>query len=93
MANLRSRGDVIDVVAQGHEEIKEELGTAVEHFQLHGAAALESAARANDESEVMSPELGVIVGSVGIGISGRCKNGAALNSGLWIADKMLEHVR
>lgn len=69
MVNLRSRGDVIDVVAQGHEEIEEELGAAVEHFQLHGAAALESAAGANDESEVMSPKLGVIVGSVGIGIS------------------------
>ena len=78
-ANSRGRGDVIDVVAQCHEEIKEELGSAIEHFKLHGAAALESAAGADDESQVVSSELGVIIRSVGIGISGRGQNSAALN--------------
>lgn len=58
------------MIAQGHEEIKEELGATIEHLQLHGAAAFEGAARANDESQVMSSELGVAVGSVCICISG-----------------------
>ncbi len=61
--------DVIDVIAQGHEEIKEELRTAVVHLQLHGAAPLEGASAANDESEVVGPQLGVRVWGVGVGIA------------------------
>lgn len=78
----RGGGDVVDMVAQSHKEIKEQLASAVVHFKLHSAATLESATRADDECKIMSPEFRVIVGSVCVCISGRGKNSAALYSGL-----------
>ena len=80
--NLRSVRDVIDVVAQGDKQVKEELAAAVEHLELHGAAALEGAAAADDEGEVVRPQLGVRVGSVGVGVAGRGEDGAGLDAGL-----------
>ena len=70
------------MVAERDEQVEEQLGAAVEHLQLHGAAALEGAATPDDESEVMCPQLGVCVGGVGIGVTRRCEDGAALNAGL-----------
>ena len=69
------------MVAQRNKEIKEKLRVAVEHLELHGPAALEGAAAADDEGEVVSPQLGVGVGSVGVGIASRGQDGAALDAG------------
>lgn len=80
--NIRSSGDVVDMVAQGDEQVEEELGAAVQHLELHGAAALEGAAAADDEGEVVGAQLGVRVGSVGVGIPGRGQDGASLDAGL-----------
>lgn len=41
VVNSRGGRNVVDVVAQGHEQIKEELAAPVEHLKLHGPAALE----------------------------------------------------
>lgn len=71
------------MVAQGYEKVKEKLCAAVEHLQLHGTAAFEGAAGANDESQVVSPKLGVVVGRVGVRISCRRKNSGTLNSRLY----------
>lgn len=81
-SNLRSARDVINMVAQGNKQVEEELSIAVEHLELHSAATLESAAAADDEGEVMGPELGVGVGSVGVGVASRGQDGAGLNAGL-----------
>jgi hypothetical protein len=70
------------MVAQGDEQVEEELGVAVEHLELHGAAALEGAAAADDEGEVVRPQLGVRVGSVGVGVASRGEDGARLDAGL-----------
>lgn len=73
--------NVVDVVGERDEQVKEELGAAVEHFLLHGSAALESGAAANDEGEVVSPQLRVRVGRVGVGEAGRGQDDAAGDAG------------
>lgn len=80
--DLRSARDVVDMVAQRNEQIEEELGVAVEHLELHGAAALEGAAAADDEGEVVRAQLGVGVGRVRVGVPGRGQDGARLDAGL-----------
>lgn len=85
---LGSRGYVINMIAQSNKEIEEELRAAVVHLQLHGAAPLEGAAAADDESEVVCSQLGIRVGRVGIRISRRCKNGAALDARLCLASSV-----
>jgi hypothetical protein len=67
------------MVAQGYKQVEEELGAAVEHLELHRPAPLEGVAAANDESEIVGAQLGVGVGSVGIGIAGRGEDGTGLN--------------
>lgn len=69
------------MIGEGDKQVEEELAASVEHLHLHGAAALEGVARADDESEVVSPKLGVIVGGVGVCVSGREQDGVALNAG------------
>lgn len=59
------------MVGEGDEEVKEELAASVEHLHLHGTATLEGRAAADDEGEVVCTQLGVIVRSVGVGVSGR----------------------
>lgn len=81
---LRGTRNVVDVVAKSNKEIKEKLCAAVVHLQLHGAAALEGAAAADDEGEIVCAQLGVGVGCVGVCVSGRCKNGASLDARLWM---------
>lgn len=83
---LCAAGNVVDVVAQSHKEVKEELRSAVEHLQLHGPTSLEGAATADDESEVMGPEFRVRIGSVGVGIASGCQDGAALDTRLCIVE-------
>lgn len=68
------------MVAESNKKIKEQLGVAVEHLQLHGAAPLKCASATNDEGEVMGAQLGVRVGSVGVGVASRSEDGAALNA-------------
>jgi hypothetical protein len=70
------------MVAQGDEQVEEELSATIEHLELHGAAALEGAAAADDESEIVGPQLGIGVGSVGVGIAGGRQDGAGLDTGL-----------
>lgn len=70
------------MVAEGDEQVEEKLTTTVEHLKLHRAATLECGPTANDESEVMSTQLGVGIGCVGVGITGGGQDGAALDSGL-----------
>jgi hypothetical protein len=41
------------MVAQGNEQVKEQLGAAVEHLELHGAATLESTTAPDDEGEIV----------------------------------------
>lgn len=78
--DLRSSGDVIDMVTERDEQIEEKLGPAVIHFKLHRSTALECAAAPDNESKVMCPQLGVSVGRVGVGIASRSQDGAALDS-------------
>ena len=70
------------MVAQGDKQVKEELGAAVEHLELHGAAALESAAAADDEGEVVRSQLRVGVGGVGVSVAGRGQDRARLDARL-----------
>lgn len=91
--NLRGTRNVVDVVAEGNKEIKEKLCAAVVHLQLHGAAALEGAAAADDEGEIVCAQLGVGVGCVGVCIPGRCKNGAGLDARLCVEVSMTVRVR
>jgi hypothetical protein len=71
------------VIAQRDEEIKEELGAAGHHLHLHCAAALEGAAAADDEGEVVGSEFGVGVGCVGVCVAGGGEDCAALDSGFY----------
>jgi hypothetical protein len=51
--------DVVEVVAHGHEQVKEKFAATSFHLSLHGAAALEGLATANDEGEVMCSQAAV----------------------------------
>lgn len=74
-------GDVVNVVAEGDKKIEEQLAASVEHLGLHGAAALEGVAAADDESEEVRAELGVVVGGVCISVAGRQEDGVACDAG------------
>jgi hypothetical protein len=69
------------MVAQRHKEIKEELTASGVHLELHGPAPFECVSTADDESQVVSSELGVRVGRVGVGVASRREDRAALDSG------------
>lgn len=71
------------MIAQCDEQIEEELGAAGHHLHLHCAAALEGAAAADDEGEVVGPEFGVRVGCVGVGVAGGGEDCAALDAGFY----------
>jgi hypothetical protein len=45
------------VIAEGNEQIKEQLTPSVEHLQLHGSASLKGAAASNNKSKIMSSQL------------------------------------
>lgn len=69
MDSLRA-GDIINMVAKGNEKIKEKLGSAVVHLKLHGAATLEGATAADDQSEIVGPKFRVGVWCVGVRVTG-----------------------
>lgn len=48
--------DVVEVVAHGHKQVKEQFAASSFHLSLHGAAALESLATADDQGEVVCAE-------------------------------------
>lgn len=73
--------DLVDVVAQSDEQVEEELRPAVEHLGLHGAAALEGGAAADDEGEVVVAQLGIRVGCVGVSIACGREDCVALDAG------------
>jgi len=52
-ANLRQ---IVDVVAESHEQVKEQLRVASLHLLLHRAASFEGLAAADDECEVVGAE-------------------------------------
>jgi hypothetical protein len=64
--SLRNTRDVVNMIAQRHEQIEEQLAAALLHFHLHRATSFECSSTANDQSEVMSSKFRVITGSVGI---------------------------
>jgi hypothetical protein len=79
--DINYRVQTYHVIAHGDEEI-EEQSSAFFHLHLHGAAPLESVPAPNYESEVMGSQLGVIIGRMGVGISGRGEDGADLDARL-----------
>jgi len=78
--NLRNTSNIINVVAQSNEQIKEELTASLLHLHLHSPATLECASTADYEGEVVSPKFGVGVGSISICVAGRREDSAALNA-------------
>lgn len=74
--------DVVEVVAHGHEQVEEELAAAALHLGLHGAAALERLAAADDEGEVVSAEPRVRVGRVVVGVLRRPQDGRDVDPAL-----------
>lgn len=75
--------DIVDMIAESDKQVEEQLAATIVHLKLHCAAALEGRAAANDESKVVSAQLGVGVGRVGIGVASRGENRTALDAGLW----------
>jgi len=73
--------DVVHVVAHSHEQIEKQF-SAHFHLHLHGAASLKGRSTPNDESQVMCPQLGVIVWGVGVSVPGAGEDGATLDAGL-----------
>lgn len=78
--DLRGARDVIHVVAQGNEEVEEQLRAAAEHLQLHGAAPLEGAAAADDQGQVVGPKLRVGLWRVCVGVPRRREDCGGLDS-------------
>jgi hypothetical protein len=81
--DLRNTSHIINVIAQRDEEVKEQLRAAGHHLHLHGTAALEGAAAADDEREVVGSELRVGVRCVGVGVAGGGEDCAALDAGFY----------
>ena len=78
--DLRNASHIINMIAQRDEQVEEQLRAASHHLHLHGAAALEGPAAADDEREVVGSQLGVCVGRVGVGVARGRENGVALDS-------------
>lgn len=69
------------MIAHRNEEIEEQLPTFF-HLHLHGATSLESVSAADDESQVMSSQLGVGIRCLGVGMTSRGEDGANLDARL-----------
>lgn len=61
------------MITHCNKQIKEQFSSRL-HFHLHRATSLEGIAAADDESEVVGSELGVGVGSMGVGPTSRRQN-------------------
>ena len=68
--HLRNTRNIIHMITKRNKQIKEELRAASKHLHLHSPATLECASAADYEGEVMSSELGVCVGCIGVGVAG-----------------------
>jgi hypothetical protein len=68
--DLRNTRNVVNMITQCNEQIKEQLRSSSLHFQLHGAAALEGAAGADYEGEIVRTQFRVGVRGVGVGVAG-----------------------
>ena len=58
------------MIHHGNEQIEEQRRATSVHLHLHGAAAFERVAAADDESEVVSTKLRVRRRCVAIGVAG-----------------------
>ena len=69
------------VVAHRDEQVEPQPATLL-HLHLHGAAAFEDASRSDDEGEVVSPELRVILWRICVGVASGGQDGGDLDAGL-----------
>ena len=67
------------MVTHSDEEVKEHLTTLL-HLRLHCATSLEGGTTADDESEVVSTKLGIIIRGMAVCPPSGCKDGTNLNS-------------
>lgn len=67
------------MIDHSNEQVKEELATVL-HFVLHRTAAFESVSSSNDEREIVSAQLRVVIRCIGVRKAGRRKDGRALNA-------------
>lgn len=70
------------MIDHSDEEVEEQRCAATLHLHLHGTAALESVARADDESEVMGTQLRVGSWGAVVGETSRRQDRAALDARL-----------
>lgn len=68
------------MITHRHKQVKEQPRPALLHLNLHGSAALERGAAADDECEVVRPQLAVRVRRVGVGVPCRRQDRAALDA-------------
>jgi hypothetical protein len=80
LKDLRNTRDVVNMVAQRHKQIKEQLAATLLHFNLHCATSFEGPSTANDESKIVCSKLRVIIGCISVRVAGRRQNCAALNA-------------
>jgi hypothetical protein len=62
--------ETYNMITHGDEEVEEHLATFL-HLPLHGAAAFECIAAADNESEVMSSQLLLAIRGSGVGPASR----------------------
>jgi hypothetical protein len=67
------------MITHSHEQI-EEHSSSLLHLCLHCATSLESASASNDEGQVVSTKLGVVVWRVSVGPASRSQDGADLDA-------------
>lgn len=69
-----------NMVTHGNKQIKEHLPSLL-HVRLHRSALFERPSAPNDESKVVSTQLGVAVGCVGVSPTGGGEDGGDLHAG------------
>ena len=79
---VRHLHHVIHVIAHGDKQVEKQLAAPSLHLHLHGPAALEGLAGANDERKVVCAQLGVVIGCVGVGKPCATENDIDLNARL-----------
>lgn len=84
--NLRNSSNIINMITQRDKKIKKQLTTTSLHLHLHSPATLECSSRSNDQSQIMSSKLRIVVGCIGICVSCWWEDCWALNSGFCCND-------
>lgn len=69
------------MVTHGNKQIKEQSSTLL-HLHLHGPTPLEGVFAADDQSEIVSTQLGIRIGCLGVSVAGRREYSADLDAGL-----------